>query len=153
VGVSTRSARPDAILSSAALDVIAPVPHGRWDLEAQAHLALTARFGGFLPAVDVFDPGAFGLSAGEAELMDPQQRILLEATYEVGAGAFFDLNPLTVLSFTSSKLPPRPGQPGRLLCAQANPQPSVAQFCAAGHGPGRALGGERLVGLRRGGHR
>ena len=53
------------------------------------------RFGPHLQRVEEFDPGAFGLSAREADLMDPQQRRLLlvavsalEAAAQVIALAF-----------------------------------------------------------------
>ena len=67
---------------SGGADAISQVPHTRWDLEAPRNgkSQLRARFGGFLAAVDAFDPASFGISVPEAELMDPQQRVLLEAS-------------------------------------------------------------------------
>ncbi len=57
---------------------------GRWDLEAprQGKSVLRARFGGWLPSVDTFDAAFFGVSVPEAELMDAQQRMLLEVSWE-----------------------------------------------------------------------
>jgi 3-oxoacyl-(acyl-carrier-protein) synthase/acyl carrier protein/D-arabinose 1-dehydrogenase-like Zn-dependent alcohol dehydrogenase len=82
LGLSTRSATPGAILSTTGIDAITPVPLERWDLEFLTRSAMPARFGGFLPAADLFDLSLFGLSMTEAELMDAQQRILLEGSYE-----------------------------------------------------------------------
>jgi len=82
LGLSARSATPGAILSTTGVDAITPVPLERWDLEVLTRSAIPARFGGYLPAVDQFDLALFGLSMTEAELMDAQQRILLEDSYE-----------------------------------------------------------------------
>jgi hypothetical protein len=56
----------------------------RWDLEGprQGKSVLRARFGGWLPSVDTFDAAFFGISMPEAELMDAQQRMLLEVSWE-----------------------------------------------------------------------
>ena len=79
-GIASRSVR-NAIASIHSVDVIAPVPLERWDVDQQT--GRTARFGGFLQDLDMFDGSLFGLSANEAELMDPQQRMLLETSYQV----------------------------------------------------------------------
>ena len=57
-----------------ARDAISLIPYPRWDVEARraGRPALGARFGGWLPGVAQFDAGLFGVSAPEAQLMDPQ---------------------------------------------------------------------------------
>ena len=64
-------------------DTITTTPYTRWDLEAprngKSHLR--ARFGSVLASVDCFDATQFGIFWPEAELMDPQQRMLLEVTF------------------------------------------------------------------------
>lgn len=86
VGMSSRTAH-DAILSTTPRDIISLVPLEHWDVDALARGGgvLPARFGGFLASPDLFDASLFGLSSGEADLMDAQQRLLLEASVEVGA--------------------------------------------------------------------
>ena len=79
-GIASRSVG-DAIASVQCVDVVTPVPLDRWDVDQQAGSA--ARFGGFLQGLDMFDGSLFGLSVTEAEMMDPQQRMLLETAYEV----------------------------------------------------------------------
>lgn len=58
-------------------------PLDRWDVDAplggNALRAPTGRFGGFVLDWAGFDAAAFGVSGAEAALMDPQQRVLLEA--------------------------------------------------------------------------
>ena len=83
---SADSSLQGAILALAARDIITPVPLEHWDVDllaqAAAGAALPARFGCFLTGTDQFDVFLFGLSGGEAELMDAQQRLLLEVSLE-----------------------------------------------------------------------
>ncbi|MBQ6639696.1 MAG: SDR family NAD(P)-dependent oxidoreductase, partial [Saccharopolyspora sp.] len=68
------------------VDAVGPVPADRgWDLAA---LSTTA--GGFLHDAADFDPGFFGISPREAMIMDPQQRIVLEAAWEAFERAGID---------------------------------------------------------------
>lgn len=63
------------------------VPLERWDWDAYytvdvtpSTMTINAPFGAFCDDVDTFDNTLFGLSAGEAVTIDPQQRQLLEQT-------------------------------------------------------------------------
>ncbi len=69
-------------------DLISEVPADRWDWKAyygdakQEKNKTKAKWGGFVPDVDKFDPQFFGISPREAELMDPQQRLILETVWK-----------------------------------------------------------------------
>ena len=56
-------------------EVVGAVPLSRWDVDAAGGEPLLPPQGGFMPGVELFDPGLFpGLSLAEATVMDPQQR-------------------------------------------------------------------------------
>lgn len=75
-------------LLSEGRDGIGETPPDRWDSAAlfdkdpKAPGKINARMGGFIEGIDRFDAGFFGITRREATQMDPQQRILLELTYE-----------------------------------------------------------------------
>jgi acyl transferase domain-containing protein/acyl-CoA synthetase (AMP-forming)/AMP-acid ligase II/NADPH:quinone reductase-like Zn-dependent oxidoreductase/NADP-dependent 3-hydroxy acid dehydrogenase YdfG/acyl carrier protein len=70
------------------VDAVTEIPRERWNTDAlydplPGTLAkMSTRWGGFLSGVDRFDPHFFGISPREAASMDPQQRVLLEVTWE-----------------------------------------------------------------------
>ncbi|MBO4368578.1 MAG: SDR family NAD(P)-dependent oxidoreductase [Desulfovibrio sp.] len=73
---------------AAGRDCIVPVPSSRWDGARFYHperthpgTSVTIK-AGFLDNIYDFDADFFGISPKEAESMDPQQRILLELTWE-----------------------------------------------------------------------
>lgn len=69
-------------------DAITEVPRERWDVGAYyteppaAPGKMCTRWGGFIEHVDQFDAAFFGISTREASFMDPQQRMVLEVTWE-----------------------------------------------------------------------
>lgn len=69
-------------------DAITEIPSSRWpmapwyDESQDAPGKMYTRFGGFIDDVDQFDADFFGISPVEASSMDPQQRIVLELSWE-----------------------------------------------------------------------
>ncbi|KFF06343.1 SDR family NAD(P)-dependent oxidoreductase [Flavobacterium reichenbachii] len=68
-------------------DLITEIPVERWDWKAiygdssKEKNKTKAKWGGFIEEIGTFDPLYFNISPAEAELMDPQQRITLQAVY------------------------------------------------------------------------
>lgn len=67
---------------------ITEIPPERWNIEAWYHEdpdipgKMYARHGGFLANIDQFDAGFFNVSPLEAKSLDPQERLLLETSWE-----------------------------------------------------------------------
>lgn len=81
---------PEAFWSmlSDGVDAISEIPRDRFDIDRyydanpDAAGRISTRWGGFLSQVDRFDPEFFGISSREAATLDPQQRLILEVTWE-----------------------------------------------------------------------
>ncbi len=83
----TRTARENLQVGSSGSDLIRRIPPSRWDAEVGLTADPPSRFGGFMANPFAFDPSAVGVSLPEAVLLDPQQRVLLEAVAELAMGS------------------------------------------------------------------
>ncbi|WP_438432127.1 SDR family NAD(P)-dependent oxidoreductase [Gorillibacterium sp. sgz500922] len=69
-------------------DLISEIPKDRWDWEAiygepnGQSFQTNVKWGGFIREVDKFDPLFFGIAPLDAELMDPQERIMIEVVWQ-----------------------------------------------------------------------
>ncbi|UJB29724.1 SDR family NAD(P)-dependent oxidoreductase [Chromobacterium sp. Beijing] len=85
-GVDSPEALWQRLLDGA--DGVSEVPAERWDVERyfdadpDASGRIYCRTGSFLDDIASFDAGFFGISAREAAMLDPQQRMLLEVAWE-----------------------------------------------------------------------
>lgn len=70
------------------VDAVSEIPADRWDVDrfydedAAAPGKMNTRWGGFLNRIDHFDAHFFKISPREAVHLDPQQRLLMEVTWE-----------------------------------------------------------------------
>ena len=75
-------------LLCAGVDTISEVPASRWNVDQYFNVTpgvpgkTYSKWGGFVKEIDAFDPESFGISPREATRMDPQQRMLLEVSWE-----------------------------------------------------------------------
>lgn len=101
VGMACRFPKADDVeaywrLLEGGVDAVREIPLDRWPREDVSGLTEGAmRWGGYLDAVDGFDPGFFGISPREAVRMDPQQRLLLEVAWEALEDAGLDVDKLS----------------------------------------------------------
>jgi len=65
-------------------DTCQVTPFSRWDVDSNPMCQRPGgRFGRFIPGVELFDAAAVSMSAAEALLVDPQQRMMLEDSWEI----------------------------------------------------------------------
>ncbi|WP_028545685.1 non-ribosomal peptide synthetase [Paenibacillus taiwanensis] len=77
------------------IDVITEIPADRWDWREVSGEHTKARWGGFIADVDKFDAGFFGVPEEKARQMDPQQRLMLEASWKAVEDAGYKMSELS----------------------------------------------------------
>ncbi len=92
IGLSGRYAQSNTVNDlwnnlKAGKNCITEIPKDRWDwreyysAEKSKRGTIYTKWGGFIADFDKFDPSFFQISPAEAERMDPQERVFLEAAY------------------------------------------------------------------------
>jgi 3-oxoacyl-(acyl-carrier-protein) synthase len=89
------SASTSTDLKGCSKDHVCIIPSSRWDLDHIATFddrSLTPRFGTFVFDIENFDVEATGMSASEAAITDPQQRLILGACAMLWLFPYFNTN-------------------------------------------------------------
>ena len=89
-GAFPQSANVDELWGNlvAGRNLISEIPEDRWDWKAYfgdprvEHNKTNIKWGGFMHEIDKFDPHFFGISGRDAEMMDPQERLVLEHVWK-----------------------------------------------------------------------
>ncbi|HCV23611.1 MAG TPA: hypothetical protein DGN59_09135, partial [Candidatus Latescibacteria bacterium] len=158
VGMACRfpgAANPEQFwhLLDSGTDAVTEIPAQRWDIDEYYHPdpdqagMMYTRHGAFLDDVRGFDAPLFRISPREAASMDPQQRILLEVTWEALERA--GMNPRSLEgSSTSVHIGATTHDYTQLLLANADQTP-LDTYYATGNAP-NALAGRisYFLGLR-----
>ncbi|MDF2872973.1 MAG: hypothetical protein K0R05_4548 [Anaerocolumna sp.] len=82
------------------MDCITEIPKERWDYQKYFNKEkgikdkAYSKWGGFLSDYDMFDPLFFGITPRDAEMMDPQERLFLEVTWQAMEDAGYNLDKL-----------------------------------------------------------
>jgi polyketide synthase PksN len=91
IGISGRYPMADSVTElwknlKSGRDCITEIPQERWDYKKWFHpdnpQMSYSKWGGFINNFDKFDPMFFNITPREAELMDPQERLLLQTVWE-----------------------------------------------------------------------
>ncbi len=86
------------------VDCVTEIPADRWDVEkyyskdSSDRGKMYCKWGAFVNDVDKFDALFFNISPKEAEMMDPQERLFLESTYELMENAGYTKEMLTKMA-------------------------------------------------------
>ncbi len=116
-------------------DAIAPIPPNRWRV---ADYLEAGEYGGFIANPDQFDANFFRIAPREAKLLDPQQRILLEVTWEALENA--GINPQTLAGKATGIFVGMFSHDYELLQLKQNQSPDFDAYFATGNAGAMAAG-------------
>ncbi len=125
-------------------DAIIEIPKSRWGTglyyspDKDAPGKIVTRFGGFLDEVDRFDASFFNIAPREAVSTDPQQRILLELTWEALEHA--GINPESLAGTQTGVFAGIFSNDYELLHVKCHDAPSLNSYFATGNSTSLAAG-------------